>query len=66
MPPPPPHPGGLNLALSLELSELSVNRDLSAFSGVSGIFNCIVFAENHLAVTLDPWIRILDYVTEEI
>ena len=36
------------------------------FSGVSEIFNCIVFAENHLAVALDPCSRILDYVAEEI
>ena len=61
-----PPPGGLDLALSLELSELSVTEIYLRFLALVRFFNCIFFAENHLDVTLDPWIWILDYVAEEI
>ena len=61
-----PHPRGGGPCLIFGAKWIVCNRDLSSFFGVSEIFNCIFFAENHLEVTLDPWIWILDYVAEEI
>ena len=61
-----PHPRGGGPCLIFGAKWIVCNRDLSSFFGVSEIFNCIFFAENHLDVTLDPWIWILDYVAEEI
>ena len=61
-----PQPRGGGPCLIFGAKWIVCNRDLSSFFGVSEIFNCIFFAENHLDVTLDPWIWILDYVAEEI